>query len=439
MNKGFPENFLWGAATASAQIEGGYNEGGRTPSIWDVAPEGKIKNGETCHTACDHFHRYKEDVAIMKELGLKSYRFSLSWSRIIPAEGKINQEGIAFYNSLINELIGAGIEPLVTLYHWDLPLWVDAYGGWESKKTVEFFVDYVKVAVDAFSDRVKYWITFNEPSCFMMNGYMQGVHAPFKRHYLSLPKFSKVFMRANCEAVKTIRKYAKRQPLVGLSYAASANIPKDENSRESVDEARKKSFYKGIGVMNNRWWMDPILKGEGVRAYGIYHIGKRFAQSVKTQFDFMGINNYEAFDFAAWGGDKSIDKSKLKQTSMGWVIDGRSIYWALKFIYERYNLPIMITENGMAWNDKVVNGEVDDKVRAEFMDEYLANVKRAIEDGVPVIGYQHWSLMDNFEWAEGYEPRFGLVHIDFATQKRTVKNSAYHYKKIIETNGAIIE
>ena len=434
MKKGFPENFLWGAATASAQIEGGYNEGGRSPSIWDVAPERKIKNGENCHTACDHFHHYKEDVAIMKQLGFKSYRFSVSWSRIIPEEGKVNSNGLAFYSNLVDELLQNGIEPLVTLYHWDLPLWVDKYGGWESKKIVAFFQEYVKTVVDALSDRVTYWMTFNEPSCFMMNGYMQGVHAPFKRHYLSLPKFSKIFMKANFEAVKTIRAHAKKKPLVGLSYAAGANIPKSQNSTD-IEKARNKTFFKGIGVMNNRWWMDPIILGKGVRAYGIYHISNRFARRIKVDFDFMGINNYEAFDYAAWGGDKSIDKSKFKKSSMGWVIDGRSIYWTLKFIYERYRLPIMVTENGMAWNDKVVNGEVDDNIRIEFMDEYIGNVKKAIADGVPVIGYQHWSLLDNFEWAEGYEPRFGLVHVDFATQKRTIKNSAYHYGEIIKTNG----
>ena len=375
-DKGFPKDFLWGAATASAQIEGGWNEDGRTPSIWDVAPAEKVKRGENCHTACDHFNRYKEDVAIMKELRLKSYRFSISWSRVMPEEGKVNEKGLKFYSFLIDELIKNGIEPLITLYHWDLPLWVDNYGGWESKKTVDFFKEYAKVVVDAFSDRVTYWITFNEPSCFMMNGYMQGVHAPFKRHYLSLPKFTKVFMSANYQAVKIIRSQAKKKPIIGLSFAAGANIPKDENSRESVEEARRKSFCKGIGTMNNRWWMDPIMAGKPVRAYGFYHISKKFAQSIKTDFDFIGINNYEAFDYAAWGGDKSIDKSKLKKSSMGWVIDGRSIYWTLKFIYERYKLPIMITENGMV-------GMIMYKRRgrrinsSEFINEYLGNNKKS--------------------------------------------------------------
>ena len=188
--KPFGENFLWGAATAAAQIEGGCSEGGRTPSIWDVAPAEKIKNGENCHIAADHFHRMREDVALMKKLGLKSYRFSVSWPRVVPAPGKINAEGLKFYSDLVDELLAAGITPLVTLYHWDMPVWADALCGWESKAIIGHFLEYAAAVVDALSDRVKYWITFNEPSCFLMNGYMQGVHAPFKRHYLALPKFT---------------------------------------------------------------------------------------------------------------------------------------------------------------------------------------------------------------------------------------------------------
>ncbi len=434
----FPENFLWGAATSSAQIEGGYNEGGRTPSIWDVAPAEKIKNRENCLIACDHYHRYKEDVALMKKIGLKSYRFSISWSRIIPEEGKINEEGLAFYNNLINQLIKHGIEPIITLYHWDLPLWMHKKGGWLNRCIIENFAFYAKTVVEAFSDRVKYWLTFNEPSCFLMNGYMQGVHAPFKRKYLALPKFTKIFMLTNKKAVETIRKHGKEKPLIGLSFAAGAFIPKDEKDQNSIMLARKQSFYKGMGLMNNRWWMDPILLGNPVNAYGIYNISKSFAEKVKTKFDFLGVNHYEAFNYSSWGGEKEIDRSNLRTTSLGWVIDGRSIYWTLKFLYERYSLPILITENGMANDDKLMGGQVNDQVRSDFIDEYLRNVKKAIYEGIPVIGYHYWSLLDNFEWAEGYAPRFGLIHVDYKTQKRTIKNSAYHYKRIIETKGGCI-
>ncbi len=436
----FSENFLWGAATAAAQVEGGYLEGGRTPSIWDVAPKEKIKGGENCHVACDFYHKWREDVALMKEMGLKSYRFSVSWPRIVPEKGKVNKEGLKFYSDLVDALLSSGIEPLVTLYHWDMPVWVNDYGGWESKKITEDFLFYARAVVEALSDRVQYWITFNEPSCFLMNGYMQGVHAPFKRHYLNLPKFTKTFMRTNAETVALIRKTAKKKPYIGLSYAASASIPKDERDPVSVEEAQKASFFKGMGTMNNRWWMDPIILGKPVSAFGIYHIGARFAKSVQVKFDFLGVNHYEAFNYSAWGGDKSIDKSKLPQNSLGWVIDERSIYWALKFLYERYRLPIMITENGVSLGDKPdKSGKVHDDVRVKALDGFLSYMQKAMKEGVPVLGYQHWSLMDNFEWAEGYGPRFGLIYVDYATGKRTLKDSAYHYRDIIMENGANVK
>ena len=436
----FSENFLWGAATAAAQVEGGNLEGGRTPSIWDVAPKEKIKGGENCHVACDFYHKWREDVALMKEMGLKSYRFSVSWPRIVPEKGKVNKEGLKFYSDLVDALLAVGIEPLVTLYHWDMPVWVNDYGGWESKKITEDFLFYARAVVEALSDRVQYWITFNEPSCFLMNGYMQGVHAPFKRHYLNLPKFTKTFMRTNAETVALIRKTAKKKPYIGLSYAASASIPKDERDPASVEEARNASFFKGMGTMNNRWWMDPIILGKPVSAFGIYHIGARFAKSVQVKFDFLGVNHYEAFNYSAWGGDKSIDKSKLPQNSLGWVIDERSIYWTLKFLYERYRLPIMITENGVSLGDKPEkDGKIHDDVRVKALDGFLSYMQKAMKEGVPVLGYQHWSLMDNFEWAEGYGPRFGLIYVDYATGKRTLKDSAYHYRDIIAQNGANVK
>ncbi len=436
----FPENFLWGAATAAAQVEGGYLEGGRTPSIWDAAPKEKIKGGENCHVACDFYHKWREDVALMKEMGLKSYRFSVSWPRIVPEKGKVNKEGLKFYSDLVDALLSAGIEPLVTLYHWDMPVWVNDYGGWESKKITEDFLFYARAVVEALSDRVQYWITFNEPSCFLMNGYMQGMHAPFKRHYLNLPKFTKIFMRTNAETVALIRKIAKKKPYIGLSYAASASIPQNERDPASVEEARNASFFKGMGTMNNRWWMDPIMLGKPVSAFGIYHIGARFAKSVQVKFDFLGVNHYEAFNYSAWGGDKRIDKSKLPQNSLGWVIDERSIYWTLKFLYERYRLPIMITENGVSLDDKPEkDGKIHDDVRVKALDGFLSYMQKAMKEGVPVLGYQHWSLMDNFEWAEGYGPRFGLIYVDYATGKRTFKDSAYHYRDIIAANGANVK
>lgn len=434
----FPKDFLWGAATASAQIEGGWDCGGRTPSIWDVAPAGKVHNDETCHTACDHYHRWREDVALMKELGLKSYRFSVSWSRIIPQEGTVNEEGLKFYSDLVDALLEAGIEPLVTLYHWDLPLWMHEKGGWKTLAIRNAFLEYASTVVDRLSDRVQYWITFNEPQCFLMNGYMQGVHAPFQRDYLSLPRITRNFMLTNAATVRLIRERAKKNPRIGIAFAAGAFIPAEE-TQSGIETARHKSFYKGMGTMNNRWWMDPILLGKPVAAYGVYRSRKRDMKDIQVDFDFIGINNYTAFNYSDWGGDKNIDASNLPKNSLGWIIDGRSIYWTVRFLHERYKLPIMITENGMSNLDAVnEQGEVADDLRIGYIDEYLQNLKRAISEGIPVLGYQHWSLMDNFEWAEGYDPRFGLIYVDFGTGKRTIKKSGYHYKSIIESNGATI-
>ena len=434
----FPKDFLWGAATASAQIEGGWDCGGRTPSIWDVAPAGKVHNDETCHIACDHYHRWREDVALMKELGLKSYRFSVSWSRIIPQEGTVNEEGLKFYSDLVDALLEAGIEPLVTLYHWDLPLWVHEKGGWKTLAIRNAFLEYASAVVDRLSDRVQYWITFNEPQCFLMNGYMQGVHAPFQRDYLSLPRITRNFMLTNAATVRLIRERAKKNPRIGIAFAAGAFIPAEE-TQSGIETARHKSFYKGMGTMNNRWWMDPILLGKPVAAYGVYRSRKRDMKDIQVDFDFIGINNYTAFNYSDWGGDKNIDASNLPKNSLGWIIDGRSIYWTVRFLHERYKLPIMITENGMSNLDAVnEQGEVADDLRIGYIDEYLQNLKRAISEGIPVLGYQHWSLMDNFEWAEGYDPRFGLIYVDYGTGKRTIKKSGYHYKSIIESNGATI-
>ena len=216
--EGFSEGFLWGASSAAAQIEGGWQEDGRTPSIWDIAKPKQIKHGENCHESCDHYHHWKEDVALMKKMGLKAYRFSISWSRVIPEEGKVNPKGIQFYSDLVDELLAAGIEPLVTIFHWDMPVWMLKKGGWLSSKIIPAFQDYTRVAVEALSDRVKWWIVMNEPGCFIMNGYMQGEHAPFKHRYLALSRLTRNCMLAHAEGVKTVRAYAKQPVKIGIAF-----------------------------------------------------------------------------------------------------------------------------------------------------------------------------------------------------------------------------
>ena len=433
----FSKDFLWGAATSAPQVEGAYLEGGRTESIWDVAPAEKIKDGSNCHDACDSYHRYKEDVAIMKRLGFKSYRFSLSWPRIVPEEGKVNPEGIAYYRSLIEELLRNGIEPLVTIYHWDLPLWAQKKGGWLSREIVSLFASYTEAVVSSLSDLVTYWIIMNEPQCFIMNGHMVGAHAPFMKHYLALDKLTANCLLAFRESAEIIRKNAKKTPKIGISMAAGCYLPESESDRD-IEAARRKSFYHKAGTMSNRWWGDPLILGKRVRAYVVYATPRRYLSKIKTKLDFIGINSYSPFEESYVPNNEPSEQTN----SLGWKIDGRVLYWTLRFFYERYHLPLMVTENGLCLDgkDEALDGEkVHDPRRIAFLKDYLHNLKRAVEDGIPVLGYQHWSLLDNFEWAEGYGPHFGLVRVDRETKNRTVKDSAYFYSEVIKSNGGNIE
>ena len=428
----FPKDFLWGAATAAPQIEGGWNEGGRTASIWDVAPDGKIDGGDTCHIACDHYHLWREDVKLMKKLGLKAYRFSVSWSRIMPEEGKINPEGIRFYSELVDELLGNGIEPLVTIYHWDLPVWVHEKGGWTSENIVPLFADYTKAVVDALSDRVAYWMPLNEPQCFINFGYITGTNAPFEKHDASaLTELTRNCLMAFHASAEVIRQYAKREPKIGIAMATGAYIPEND-SAEAIKNAECRSFCEGIGLERNGWWYDPLIKGESVGMDGVCGIAQEDMPKIKTKLDFVGINVYKPFNTREH--EESLPAER--RTTMGWEIDGRCLYWTIRFVYDRYGLPVMVTENGMSNDDAIsADGQVHDEKRVGYIREYLENVKRACDEGYPVTGYLYWSLLDNFEWAKGYKPRFGIVHMNYETMERTPKDSTLFYRKVIETNG----
>lgn len=429
----FPKDFLWGAASSAPQIEGAWNEGGKTPSIWDVAPSKRIKNGENCHVACDHYHRYKEDVALMKEMGLKSYRFSISWPRIIPEKGKVNPEGIAFYNDLINELIAAGIEPMVTVFHWDLPLWAHKEGGWKTEKVVDWFCEYTKVIVDAFSDRVRYWMTINEPQVFIMSAYVIGNFAPFEHRIFSFRRHLRNMLLAHGRATKLIRKDAKRKPIIGLSMAATTYIP-DNDTPEALEDARWKSFESTIGQGSNSQYMDPIALGKPTKMLKST-LSKADLDIITEPIDFIGLNVYQPSN----GMFDRKKKSSQQEELMGWDIDSRCLYWTIRHYYDRYKLPVMITENGLAQPD-VLNedGRVHDQTRVDYLRSFIPGVGQAISEGIPVLGYQYWSIMDNFEWCQGYDPRFGLIYVDYETQKRTVKDSGYAYAEIIRSNGEIL-
>lgn len=427
----FPNNFLWGAASAAAQIEGAWNEGGKSQSIWDVAGT-HIENGETCHTACDHYHHYREDVALMKELGLKSYRFSISWPRIIPEKGQINPDGIAFYKNLIAELKEANIEPLVTLYHWDMPLWVHEEGGWKSPKIVEYYLGYVKVVVDELSDDVQYWMTFNEPQCFIMLAYVMGQHAPFESDLAAGKDCLRHMLLAHGKAVRLIRETARRSPVIGIAMATTTYIP-DSEDEAGVKDAVYQTFESTVGEGSNALYCDPIVFGTASTLLK-EDLDAEDLKIISEPIDFIGVNVYQPSNGSI--NKEGYNADARPKTMMGWVIDPRCLYWTVRHYYERYHLPIMITENGMANPDSVgLDGKVHDEIRLSFLDDFLGELKRAVDEGIPVIGYQHWSIMDNFEWTEGYGPRFGLIHVNYETQKRTIKDSGWHYAEIIRTNG----
>jgi len=437
----FPKQFVWGAASAAHQIEGAYNEDGKGLGIWDALTEGHVKHEENGHIACDHYNRYKEDVAIMKEMGLKSYRFSISWPRIVPEKGKINEKGLEFYKKLVNELLEAGIEPMVTLYHWNMPMWVYEENGWHNERIVEYFADYVEVVVRALSDKVSNWMTLNEPACFIGNGYVMGNHAPFENNLQDLnalpsvvAKLSKNVLLAHGNAVQTIKTHAVLSPKIGIALNGTLIEPKNSTQSE-LDKAKGKMF-SDIGLFGTvSWWADPIVLRRLPEPMKDL-IEEHELDIIAEPIDFIGYNCYTTSNYDDWVADHDKIYPGMPRTAMGWTITPNALYWAMKFIYERYNLPLMITENGMTNVDFVaMDGKVYDPQRVEFLKFYLKGLHQAIIEGVPVIGYMYWSIMDNFEWAEGYEPRFGLIHVDYRTQKRTRKESSYWYEKLIRSNA----
>ena len=429
----FSKDFLWGAASSAYQIEGGYNEDGKGLHIWDVLSAGKIRRGEDGNVACDHYHRFKEDVKLMREIGLKSYRFSVSWARIFPDEtGRVNEKGLRFYSNLLDELLKAGIEPILTLYHWDLPMWLHEKGGWKWEGISDAFEVYAKTIAEAFSDRVSYWLTLNEPQCFVGLGYLKGIHAPFEK-YGDLKMIAKNVMLSHGKAVKAIRERAKRSVKIGYSPTSSCCIPTEKFTEA---ECRKKIF-SDMTVTGDAFWSDPIVLGIVPEALKGVLSGADL-KIIRQPLDFYGYNVYQALNYSEDenGGHQKPPAPGMPQTSIGWWISPDVLYWTSKFLYERYKLPIMVVENGMANCDFVMeDGKVHDPQRVDYVRRYLKALKKATDDGVEVIGYQYWSLLDNIEWAEGYDKRFGLVYVDYATQERILKDSAYEYKKIIAQNG----
>ncbi|MBQ9375195.1 MAG: beta-glucosidase [Ruminococcus sp.] len=444
----FSKDFIWGAASAAYQVEGAYNEDGKGLNIWDVFShqKGNTTHNETGDVACDHYHRFKNDIKLMKKIGIKAYRFSISWTRIIPdGDGKVNQKGIDFYNALIDELIANGIEPMITLFHWDYPYELHCKGGWLNDESSEWFKHYTKVCVKHFSDRVKYWMTINEPQVFVGLGYNRGSFAP--KLSCSTPELMRIthnVLLSHGKAVRTIRKHAKLKPVIGWAPTGPTIIPDDETP-EAIERARQQSFSLwGDGFLfSNSWWGDPIVLGkypdEAFERFGddLKNVIKDGdMEIISTPIDFYGSNIYRSASYANDGSYESNEYLGCPRNAMDWCITDDALYWSARFFHERYKLPILITENGMPCHDWVhLDGKVHDPNRIDYTTRYLRGLKRAANEGVDVMGYLYWSIMDNYEWTDGYDRRFGLIYVDYQTQERTIKDSGYWYSDVIKANG----
>ncbi|HAN44004.1 MAG TPA: beta-glucosidase, partial [Ruminococcaceae bacterium] len=423
---GFKKDFVWGAASASYQVEGAAYDDGKGLSIWDefCKQPDKIKDGCSGDIACDHYRRYKEDVKLMKQLGIKAYRFSTSWPRIIPEGcGKINEAGLDFYDRLVNELLENDIEPYVTLYHWDLPINLHYKGGWLNRDIADWFARYAAVVTERLSDRVKSFITFNEPQCFIGLGYCEGRHAPGLR-CSGRDTFAMAHnaMLAHGKAVIAMRAVAKRNISIGYVSTGSMNYPLT-NSAADIEAARKATFRlensETRWTWNLPWFNDPVYLGEypadGLKMYERFlpQIAQDDMKIISQPLEYIGLNIYNGKQVKADanGGWELVERyDGFPKTALGWPVTPQSLYWGPKFIYERYSKPIFITENGLSCHDVIsIDGKVHDPNRIDFLNRYLLELRNAADDGIDIAGYFQWSFTDNFEWHSGYGDRFGLV------------------------------
>lgn len=459
MSSTFPDDFTWGTATASYQIEGAFDTDGRGTSIWDTFSKtpGKVVGADTGDIACDHYNRFEEDIAIMKDLGVSAYRFSIAWPRLFPNGDTVREErGFDFYNRLIDALMAAGIEPMITLYHWDLPQLLEDKGGWANRTTVDAFAYYAAACAEAFGDRVSTWITLNEPWCVSWLGYSNGVHAPGKKDFNLAIAASHHTALAHAAALRSIKK-VRPNAIVGLTV----NMNNIHN--ESPDDQEVVDFVALNDSNLNRWWIEAFTTGTypenlvevyGDRLSSVVMPGDKDLLQVQT--DFLGINYYcDGFARSPRPEDKPaieggfmpfpqrVDGSAPAHlakdlTAMGWVVTPDGIGNVVKRVHKDYpQIPyLMITENGSSYDDVKIDGEVHDSKRTEYLVAHLQSLQKAIQEGAPVKGYFAWSLLDNFEWAEGYAKRFGIVYVDYQTQERTPKASFKKYKEIISANNA---
>jgi beta-glucosidase len=444
-NIGFPPDFLWGTSTASYQIEGAWNEDGKGESIWDrfAHTPGKIKTGETGDVACDHYRRFREDVNLMRELKLRAYRFSISWPRILPAgKGRVNQRGVDFYSRLVDALLDAGIKPVACLYHWDLPQALQDRGGWANPDVAGWFGDYAAAIAARLGDRVKMWVTMNEPGIFTTLGYATGLHAPGLKDPLVFLKAAHHVNLAHGAGVSALREEA-RGCEVGVVLQVPAIYPRSDSDAD-------RAAARVMDGLMNRWYAEPMLLGrypaDIMARLQVLNLSMTDADLTKIHqpLDFVGLNIYSRL-FAFHDPkvplleamvDDTYRPPGARATAMGWEIYPPSIYESLLRFKTEWGDPVVyVTENGAAFEDRLEGGVVNDPARIDYFRGYLAQVRRAMDEGVKVKGYFIWTLLDNFEWAEGFRPRFGIVYTDFADQRRIPKASAFWVRELIETGG----
>lgn len=443
MTLAFPPNFVWGAATAAFQIEGAAQEDGRGVSIWDTfcRTPGKVHNSDTGDVACDHYHRYRDDIALMADLGLQAYRFSIAWPRILPTgTGAVNAAGLDFYDRLVDTLLERGITPYATLYHWDLPQPLQDQGGWVNRATVDAFANYTEVISRRLTDRIKHWMTINEPWCVSLLSYGTGEHAPGMQDWKAALQASHHVLLAHGRAVEVLRANGAEQVGIVLNFEwvdAISDSPEDRTAAQ-----RRDGFF-------NRWFAEPVFLGqypEDMWAFygaNVPQIHDGDLKIISTPIDFLGVNYYSRSIIGAGDHDPHFgwrfQASANEYTAMGWEVYPEGLYNLLKRIQRDWQPKrILITENGAAFTDELNGGSVvHDERRLAYLKDHFSAANRALHEGVPLTGYFVWSLLDNFEWAHGYSKRFGIVHVDYATQKRTPKQSALWYKDVIQHNAVI--
>lgn len=450
----FRDDFVWGVASSAYQVEGTDPQDGRGKTVWDTfTEEGRVFEGQNAYTTCDQIHLYKKDYALMKNLGIHAYRFSLNWARILPeGTGKVNQKAIDLYRDMILTIKQNGITPYITLFHWEFPAALYEKGGWLNPDVVDWFGEYAKVVAENFSDLCEYFITINEPQCVVGLGHLSGVHAPgvtctVKETF----QIAHNLLKAHGRAVIELRKHAGREIKVGFAPTGGVAYPYTDSEADIA--AAKKVYFGFYNPMDNwtwnvSWFSDPVFLGhypkEGLEKFKEYlpEITEEDMQLIHQPLDFMGQNIYNGYYVRAGadGEPEFVNRAPgFPKTAADWPVTPEAFYYGIKFLTERYPLPLYITENGMSCHDIVSkDGRVHDPNRITFLDSYLSAMQKAYDEGADVRGYFLWTFLDNFEWADGYKQRFGIVYVDFTTQQRIVKDSALWYQKVIKTNGAIL-